>query len=220
MAWSLAANLAIGDTGYITRNLVLTALALEAARRAGLTPAQLGLGRAARRAGLRWGLAAMAVVAAVLVIAVLVADRIALVAGLLADERAQLPAGRLAFVAVVRIPLGTALFEEVVFRGLLLAAWLRVTSTTRAVAWSSVVFGLWHVAPTLVALELNGVDAAGAAGVGVVLVAVTVTTIAGVGFAWLRLRSGSLLAPILAHLATNSFALLAAAAATGARTST
>jgi uncharacterized protein len=39
------------------------------------------------------------------------------------------------------------------------------------------------------------------------------TAAAGVLFAWLRLRSGSLLAPVLLHLATNSVGLLAAAAA-------
>jgi len=215
VAWSLLANLMIGDTGYVTRNLVVTALALAFARRFGFDLGQLGLARATLRPGLSWGLGAMAVVAALLVVAVLVADRLAPVAALLADERAQLPARRLAYVATVRIPLGTALFEEVMFRGLLLAAWLRVTSTARAVWWSSAVFGVWHVAPTMVALELNSIDVLGAAGIGAVLAAVTVTTVAGIGFTWLRLRSDSLLAPILAHIATNSFALLAAAAATG-----
>ena len=39
----------------------------------------------------------------------------------------------------------------------------------------------------------------------------------GVVFAWLRLRSGSLLAPMGLHLATNSIGLLAAAAAVAAR---
>ena len=33
---------------------------------------------------------------------------------------------------------------------------------------------------------------------------VLATTVAGVGFGWLRVKSGSLLAPVLAHLATNS----------------
>lgn len=215
MAWSLLANFVLGDTGYILRNLVLSALALVLARRFGFNPRQLGLSRGDVRAGLAWGSAAMAVVGAVLLAAVMVADHLAPVAALLADERAQLTPGRLAFVATVRIPLGTALFEEVVFRGLLLAAWLRVTSTGRAVWWSSVVFGVWHVAPTVVALELNGIDALGVGGVGAVLAGVAVTTLAGIGFSWLRLRSGSLLAPILAHTATNSFALLAAAAANG-----
>ncbi len=215
VAWSLVANLVIGDSGYVTRNVVLTALAIALARRFGFDPGQLGLARASLRSGLRWGLGAMAVVVVVLVIAVAVADHLAPVAALLADERAQLPAGRLAYVATVRIPLGTALFEEVMFRGLLLAAWLRVTSTGRAVWWSSAVFGVWHVAPTMVALELNSIEVLGAAGISAVFAAVAVTTVAGFGFTWLRLRSGSLLAPILAHIATNSFGLLAAVAATG-----
>jgi len=39
------------------------------------------------------------------------------------------------------------------------------------------------------------------------------TAAAGVGFSWLRLRSGSLLAPVLLNLVTNSAGTLAAAAA-------
>ena len=40
-----------------------------------------------------------------------------------------------------------------------------------------------------------------------VLVAVAVTSIAGLAFCWLRLRSRSLIAPIMAHIATNGLAL-------------
>ena len=36
--------------------------------------------------------------------------------------------------------------------------------------------------------------------------AVLVTFVAGLAFAWLRLRSRSLVAPVLAHVATNGFA--------------
>jgi membrane protease YdiL (CAAX protease family) len=44
-------------------------------------------------------------------------------------------------------------------------------------------------------------------------VACLATAAAGVLFSWLRLRSGSLLAPGLLHVATNSMGTLAAAAA-------
>jgi CAAX protease family protein len=37
-----------------------------------------------------------------------------------------------------------------------------------------------------------------------------VTACAGMVFCWLRLRSGSLIAPILAHVATNGLALAVA----------
>jgi membrane protease YdiL (CAAX protease family) len=46
-----------------------------------------------------------------------------------------------------------------------------------------------------------------------VLGTIAATTAAGIVFALLRLRSGSLLAPVLAHVATNSFAYLGAAGA-------
>jgi len=44
----------------------------------------------------------------------------------------------------------------------------------------------------------------------VVLGSVAVTFVAGLAFCWLRLRSGSLLAPIMAHVATNGLALIVA----------
>ena len=48
------------------------------------------------------------------------------------------------------------------------------------------------------------------AAIGVVVGTLAVTTVAGAAFGWLRLRSGSVIAPMMAHLATNSFAYVAA----------
>jgi uncharacterized protein len=62
----------------------------------------------------------------------------------------------------------------------------------------------------MVALQVKGVEVSSAAGIGAIAGAVLVTTVAGMMFCWLRERSGSLLAPILAHWATNSLGLLAA----------
>jgi len=44
----------------------------------------------------------------------------------------------------------------------------------------------------------------------VVLGSVAVTFVAGLVFCWLRLRSRSLIAPIMAHVATNGLALTVA----------
>jgi len=44
----------------------------------------------------------------------------------------------------------------------------------------------------------------------VVLGSVTVTFVAGLVFCWLRLRSRSLIAPVMAHCATNGLALAVA----------
>jgi membrane protease YdiL (CAAX protease family) len=84
--------------------------------------------------------------------------------------------------------------------------------TIAAVLWSSALFGLWHIIPTLNGLETNElgdqVDSA-AATTATVAGAVVVTFIAGIGFCWLRLRSRSIVAPMMAHLAVNTSAYLA-----------
>ena len=212
LAWSGVSNLLLGDDGYLVRNLALTSLLLVGAWRAGWRARELGLARDRLLRGMGFGLAATGVVVAVVLIGVLLADRVPLIAGLLADQRAAERSARLLFETTLRIPLGTALFEEVLFRGVLFAAWARVGRTSAAVLGSSLVFGLWHVPPTIVALELNGVAVASAAGVLGVAGGVVVTAVAGLLFAWLRWASGSLLAPVLAHTATNVAGLLAAVA--------
>ncbi|WP_448639237.1 CPBP family intramembrane glutamic endopeptidase [Geodermatophilus sp. URMC 63] len=114
---------------------------------------------------------------------------------------------------LVRIPFGTVLWEETAFRGVLLAALARSVSPPVAVAGSAALFGFWHVHPTrsaLVANDLAGGPVARGLAVGLGCAA---TAAAGGLFTWLRLCSGSLLAPVLLHLAANAAGTLAAAAA-------
>lgn len=212
LVYSAVTDLAFGDGGYVTRNLVATVTLLVVARRLGLDSAQLGLGRPDLADGARWGAAAVGVVVSALVVGALVADRVAPVAALLADERAALPAAGVAWAVLVRIPLGTVLFEEVAFRGVLDAVAQRRWPPGRATATSAAVFGVYHVPPTMVALHLNDVAVGSAEGVATLAGAVAVTGVAGLVFSWLRRRSGSLAAPMLAHLATNVGGLLAAVA--------
>lgn len=210
LVWSVVTNLVIGETGYVARNLAAVVVLLVVARQAGLSARDLGLHRATVPSGVRWGALAVGVVALVLVAGVLLQDVIGPLGGLLDDERARMGSSTLVSTALVRIPFGTALFEEAAFRGVLLASFARVTSTRDAVLWTSAVFGIWHVPPTLVALEVNGVPAASTAGLLAIAGGVAVTAIGGLLFALLRTRSGSLVAPILAHWATNSLGLVAA----------
>ncbi|WP_205745246.1 CPBP family glutamic-type intramembrane protease [Egicoccus halophilus] len=217
LAWSAFANLVLGDRAYVSRNLVLTLGLWFVARRSGFGAAELGVhtGPAAVR-GLRVGLVSLAVIAAVVALGVSVREQVPLISMLLGDVRADLDGGRLAYAVLVRIPFGTALFEEFLFRGLLLALLLRTMSARAAWIWAAVVFGLWHVPPTLATLRLNGVAPLGGDGLAAMVGAVVVTTVAGLGFTELRRRGGdSLLAPILAHCATNGAGLLAAAASRG-----
>ena len=56
----------------------------------------------------------------------------------------------------MRIPVGTVLWEEIAFRGVLQAALRRVMPGGAAIAVTSGVFGIWHIRPTAAALRING----------------------------------------------------------------
>jgi len=192
---------------YVPVNLLATIGLLWLARNITLAPGELGLEREHASTGMRWGLVAGLVVSVVLVLgAAIPATR-----PLFDDARAAgIGPGLLAYRALIRIPLGTVLLEEVAFRAVLLAAWRRAASLPVAVIGSSVVFGLRHVRPAIDLLIANDVATDGPARILAVFGAVAGTTVAGIAFCWLRIKSGSLLAPVLAHLAANSVATVLA----------
>jgi uncharacterized protein len=197
---------------YVRVNLCATGIALAAAARSGLTPADLGLGRGRWLPGRTGYRLAAAVAAGWLLIAAVPAAR-----PLLGDKRITSLDGRAAaYQALIRIPVGTALWEEIAFRGVLQAALRRVMPKATAIAVTSCVFGVWHIRPTLQALRANGLARTRGRTVAGVTAAVATTTAGGVLFSWLRERSGSLTAPILLHVATNSGGLITALAVAAA----
>lgn len=184
---------------YVALNAAATGAALAAAAASGLTPADMGFGRQNWSPGrLGTGLAA-ATAGAWLVAAAMPATR-----PVLNDKRITSLDGRaIAYQTVVRIPIGTVLWEETAFRGVLQAALRRVLPETATIAVTSAVFGIWHIRPTLQALRVNGLADRRTQAVARVAGGVAVTTAGGVLLSWLRARSGSLAAPVLLHLATN-----------------
>jgi uncharacterized protein len=81
---------------------------------------------------------------------------------------------------------------------------------------SACLFGLWHVLPAMdlarTHTSVQGDTAAGRRRVALtVLATIAFTSLAGIVFAELRRRSGSLAAPIGLHWATNGLGVLAAA---------
>jgi CAAX protease family protein len=174
------------------------------ARLSGASSSELGLSRANVRRGTRIGLVAAAPLAAAASAAAVANPR---TRRLVADERiTRTSAGEAVFETLVRIPLETALAEEVIFRGVLLALGSRNRSRRWAIVTSSVVFGLWHVVPALGVPERGANDRPDARATASLAAVVATTAMAGAGFAWLRLRAGSVLAPSLAHAALNMVA--------------
>jgi membrane protease YdiL (CAAX protease family) len=183
---------------------------LGIARAAGTSPAELGLDRRNLARGLRAGLLAGACAAA----AVSAAAALPLTRGFFLDQRAKAAADRgdlargLAQITFASVPP-----EELTYRSALLGLGLGNGPQASAVAWSSAWFGLSHILPTLATMHRTAAhqhlarrplrQAAFISG------NVAVTGGAGAVFAWLRLRSGSVLAPLLAHAALNGSALAA-----------
>lgn len=106
---------------------------------------------------------------------------------------------------LLRVPFGTALLEEVAFRGVLLSALLPYGVST-AIFVSSLVFGSWHILPSLELIRANRPNAGWVFRVTGVVAGVVLTTTAGLFFAWLRLATGGLAAPLLFHASLNSAA--------------
>jgi CAAX protease family protein len=199
---NIVSNLLLPAWAYVPFSLAVSAIVYLLARRV-VTPAEIGLTEWGR--GARWGGAAFAVTFVLLALAAATPG----LADLFEDRRVGEGGATLVYHALVRIPVGTVVLEELAFRGALPAVLACRWSTLRAYVLSSLLFGLWHVLPAWSLGDVNPVvdDVLGAgwagqtAGIGF---AVAGTFVAGLLLCLLRLGSRSLLAPVLAHVATNS----------------
>jgi membrane protease YdiL (CAAX protease family) len=216
----LAANVLnnrLAPGAYVATCVGSAALLVLAARRDGCSWSDLGLGSGSLRRGLRWAaVAALLVLACYALAALLPPTRTAF-----EDDRAggsALPS--VLWNVLVKIPLGTVLLEETAFRGVLYAMLARRFGGWKAIAGSSLAFGIWHVLPSLGLTSRNAavesIVGGGPAGPPVAVTAAVVgTALGGVVCCELRRRSGSLLAPMGLHWALNGlgFAFAAALAA-------
>ncbi len=210
-AYNVAQNVILPSWSYVPLNTAATVGLFKLAGRLGLTRDEVGSDRAHLARGIRIG----ASLGAVTVIGIAAAVAIPGTRSLFRDGRViGVGVGGALFQALIRLPVGTALFEETLFRGVLFAWLRRRTSTLRAAVGSSVLFGLWHALPawSTISLYQEGAirDAGAAASVGVVVGGVVASGMAGAGLVWLRLRTNSLAAPVIVHAAANSASYLAA----------
>ena len=165
----------------------------------------MGLGWSYLLPGLLWGAACIGLVTGVY----LVGSAFRRTRTAFHDERmSELSGGRVVFQALVEVPFGTVLLEEIAFRAVLLSMLVRRFGLVWGIVISSVIFGLWHILPSIGTHEQNpalgSVVGGGRRGnVLAVLLSVLTTSVAGVVFVGLRMFSGSVLAPMGLHWATN-----------------
>jgi hypothetical protein len=211
LGYSALLNRVLPPAIHVPGNLTAGVALATGARQLGASIADLGLAPRTAASGVRVGA----------LVGVPVAGAIAAAAThpstqpLFADARVRRLSNRQArYEAAIRIPLGTAFGEELIFRGALFGLLRRRHSTFTAIAVSSLVFGLWHVLPALDGRHPRAEDwRDDASGIAThVGGTVAATTAAGVGFCVLRLWSGSIVAPTIVHALVNTTAFVAARA--------
>ena len=217
-AYNVALNRHLPDATHLPANLAASGALLLLAHHAGLGIDDLGLGPDVAGTGVRTGLAIAAGVAgAVVVGAAFPPTRRFFVDEAVRDHTTA----QFAYHALLRIPIATALGEELVFRSALLGLFGRGRAPRVAVAMSSGLFGLWHILPTIESMAMPEPAPGGASGAtrrqtagraAIVAGVVVATAGAGAAFAAIRLRSRSILTPAVVHTTLNVAAMVAARA--------
>jgi membrane protease YdiL (CAAX protease family) len=187
----------IPDEAHFVANTAMIGVLAVPALAASMTAAELGMSRATLGRGLRVGAVTVGAAAVVTGAAVLLGagdtDFV--------RDRTAFGLGEVVFQVFVEIPIATVVLEEFAFRGVVAGLLERLLSARAALACSSLLFGLWHVSPG---------DVGSLAEIGPALATIAATSLAGAGFHLLKRRSGSLVAPMLAHWATNGVTLAVA----------
>jgi len=208
VAYNVIINKYLEEKWHLLFSLVLsTTVIWWVVRFSDITLGSIGARLGAIIPGLIYGTAAYAIISIVIASTVFVP----LAKGFLNDKRViRLNTRQFLYKTLINLPVATVFLEEVVFRGVMLALLMQDFSTIHSVLISSLLFGLWHVLPAYTSVVTNdSLKTMKKPALPVVAGTVFITFLAGIGFSWLRLASGSLVAPMLAHFATNSGGIIA-----------
>lgn len=208
VAYNVIINKYLEEKWQLLFSLVLsTTVIWWVVRFSDITLGSIGAHLGAIIPGLIYGTAAYAIISIVIASTVFVP----LAKGFLNDKRViRLNTRQFLYKTLINLPVATVFLEEVVFRGVMLALLMQDFSTIHSVLISSLLFGLWHVLPAYTSVVTNdSLKTMKKPALPVVAGTVFITFLAGIGFSWLRLASGSLVAPMLAHFATNSGGIIA-----------
>jgi len=211
---NIISNLILDEIWHLPFQLGILAVALLIARRAGTTWSSMGLRRDRVRRGVIVGGSVIAIITVGFVIAIVgVIINPDFRVAFENEKVVNNSVGWVLFQVFIRIPFATALYEEVLFRGVIFGMLARRYSPLVAAALASLLFGLWHIAPTLSGPDNPLLDPEGVFELaGAILGIVGSTMLAGLAFLWIRLYANSVYAAVLAHIGTNSVGMLAALA--------
>jgi membrane protease YdiL (CAAX protease family) len=109
---------------------------------------------------------------------------------------------------LVRIPLGTGFFEEVLFRGIFYGFLIKHYSSRRAILYSSLFFAFWHIMPALKVILVDFKVSSPLPLIGLWLTGLAGAFIAGVIFVWIRNRTGNIAGCLVAHILINDLFLI------------
>jgi membrane protease YdiL (CAAX protease family) len=170
---------------------------------AGLSPADVGLSKARLGSGLKYGLLAVAIILAVLLVTFLVKQSV------FHDDRYHQGLRAALSTALVFVPLKTVIFEEFAFRGILPALLKDLGTKQWAIlVVSAVLFGLWHITT---APKGSNVSIGNFSNYFILGTVFLTTFLGGAVFYWLRYHSDSLLASIIVHWCINGTSIVLAA---------
>lgn len=195
---------------YSLSNLLVAATTVGASLLFGITVSDLGLSTNTIISGILYGLAfSIPIIIAV----IFIATRTPFNKHFSHAPKKQFSRSKFIYEVGFRIPFGTALSEEVIFRGALMALLSQNYSFTVAAILSSLIFGLWHIFPTLHTNKsndplINYMDDQRKRSIIAVVAAVVATSILGFVLTIINNQSQSLVSSWIIHSSINGFAVL------------
>jgi membrane protease YdiL (CAAX protease family) len=213
VGWGNAAPPLIGATGrlpggsaaFVATGLVVIAISLVVARRAGLGAAAIGLRPSGWWRGAALGVVSGAAIALCGILALQLAPVI-LGAPVVYDPLREVTEAELVRHVIVFLPLGTVLPEEIAFRGALVGL-LAANGARTAALGSAAAFALWHAVVAIVTVGDTSI-ARSALFIPAIVGALVVVFAGGLVLAWLRLWTGTLATTIAAHWTFNAALLI------------
>jgi len=204
---------------YVVLNLVtLLAVFAWAVQLSGVDQGSLGLQSGQISRGFVIGIAVSLIASIPFVMWITIPS----VARLIRRHISAQPMGRdeLAYNLLLRIPIGTALFEEMLFRGVLFTLVEIRWGTATAIWYTSVLFAAWHITPAANlllrgflaghrAIALSATGSSNRRKAFIYSGQLGSVFIAGLGLAMIRVVGHSAVAPFLVHAAVNCLASFA-----------